>query len=126
MISFQLALEPGDKTGPGDASSGHFAGCNNTGSFNHSRTLATRPMCGRACYLAGGGGGGLAAQSVERATPGEEVLGFIPAVAARSLLVGSVSVLCYRLRQKSWSPRSVSCVAARKIVRRQSWGPSAI
>ena len=32
------------------------------------------------------------AQSVERATPGEEVLGSIPAVAARSLLVGSVSV----------------------------------
>ena len=32
------------------------------------------------------------AQSVERATPGEEVPGSIPAVAARSLLVGSVSV----------------------------------
>ena len=31
------------------------------------------------------------AQSEERATPGEEVLGFIPAVAARFLLVGSVS-----------------------------------
>ena len=31
-------------------------------------------------------------QSVERATPGEEVLGSIHAVAARSLLVGSVSV----------------------------------
>ena len=30
------------------------------------------------------------------------------------------------LRQKSWSPRSVSCVAARKIVRHQSWDPSAI
>ena len=29
---------------------------------------------------------------VERATPGEEVLGSILAVAARSLLVGSVSV----------------------------------
>ena len=41
----------------------------------------------------GGGGGGGAAQSViERATPGEEVPGSIPAVAARSLLVGSVSV----------------------------------
>ena len=38
------------------------------------------------------GGGGGVAQSVERATPGEEVLGSIPAVAARSLLVGSVSV----------------------------------
>ena len=32
------------------------------------------------------------AQSVERVTPGEEVLGSIPALAARSLLVGSVSV----------------------------------
>ena len=31
------------------------------------------------------------AQSIERATPGEEVPGSIPAVAARSLLVGSVS-----------------------------------
>ena len=40
-------------------------------------------------------------QSVERATPGEEVLGSIHAVAARSLLVGSVSVLCDRLKQKS-------------------------
>ena len=37
------------------------------------------------------GGGGEVAQLVERATPGEEVLGSIPAVA-RSLLVGSVSV----------------------------------
>ena len=32
------------------------------------------------------------AQSVECATPGKEVLGSIPAVAAGSLLVGSVSV----------------------------------
>ena len=36
--------------------------------------------------------GGGVAQLVERATPGEEVLGSIPAVAARSLLVESVSV----------------------------------
>ena len=36
--------------------------------------------------------GGTVAQLVERATPGQEVLGSIPAVAARSLLVGSVSV----------------------------------
>ena len=35
---------------------------------------------------------GAVAQSVQRATPGEEVPGSIPAVAARSLLVGSVSV----------------------------------
>ena len=41
--------------------------------------------------LRGGGGGG-GAQSVERATLGEEVPGSIPAAAARSLLVGSVSV----------------------------------
>ena len=36
--------------------------------------------------------GGAVAQSVEHATPGEEAPGSIPAVAARSLLVGSVSV----------------------------------
>ena len=36
--------------------------------------------------------GGAVAQSVERATPGEKVPGSIPAGAARSLLVGSVSV----------------------------------
>ena len=35
---------------------------------------------------------GAVAQSVEYATPGEEVLGSKPAVAACSLLVGSVSV----------------------------------
>ena len=36
--------------------------------------------------------GDAVAQSVERANPGEEDLGPIPAVAALSLLVGSVSV----------------------------------
>ena len=36
--------------------------------------------------------GGAVAQLVERAAPGEEVLSSIPAVAARSLLVGSVLV----------------------------------
>ena len=36
--------------------------------------------------------GGAVAQSVERATPGEEVPGSIPAVVSRSLQVGSVSV----------------------------------
>ena len=40
----------------------------------------------------GGGGAGAIAQSVGRATPGKEVVGSIPAVAARSLLVGLVSV----------------------------------
>ena len=34
----------------------------------------------------------MVAQSVERATPGEEVPGSIPTVAACSLLFGSVSV----------------------------------
>ena len=34
----------------------------------------------------------MVAQSVERATPDDKVAGSIPAVAARSLLVGSVSV----------------------------------
>ena len=36
--------------------------------------------------------GGAVAQSIERATPGEEVPGSITAVDPRSLLVGSVSV----------------------------------
>ena len=36
--------------------------------------------------------GGAVAQLVDRATPVEEVPGSIPTVAARSLLVGSVSV----------------------------------
>ena len=35
--------------------------------------------------------GCVVAQLIERAIPGEEVLGLIPAVAAHSLLVGSVS-----------------------------------
>ena len=36
--------------------------------------------------------GGAVGHSIERATPGEKVPGSIPAVAARSLLIGSVSV----------------------------------
>ena len=36
--------------------------------------------------------GGRGSSAVERATPGEEVPGSIPAVAARSLQAGSVSV----------------------------------
>ena len=36
--------------------------------------------------------GGRGSSAVEHATPGEEVPGSIPAVAARSLQVGSVSV----------------------------------
>ena len=40
----------------------------------------------------GEGGGGRGSSAVKRATPGEEDPGSIPAVAARSLLVGSVSV----------------------------------
>ena len=38
------------------------------------------------------GGGGAAAQSIERVTPREEAVGSIPALAAFSLPVGSVSV----------------------------------
>ena len=45
-----------------------------------------------------GKGGGGVNQSVASVTPGGEVLGSIPAVAASSLLVGSVLVLCDRLR----------------------------
>ena len=54
-------------------------------------TAVVLHMSSRYSY-GGGGGGGAVAQSVERSTPGEEVSGSIPAVAARSLLVGSVSV----------------------------------
>ena len=36
--------------------------------------------------------GGVIAQSVERMTPSDDVPGSIPAVAPRSILVGSVSV----------------------------------
>ena len=71
----------------------------------------------------GGGGGGEGAQSVERATLGEEVPGSIPAVAPLSLLVGSVSVKCDRLRQNAWSPRPVSYVVGGKIVRRSVSAP---
>ena len=42
--------------------------------------------------VCGGGGGGAVAQSTERATPGEEVVGSIPAVASCSLLVRSVLI----------------------------------
>ena len=42
--------------------------------------------------VAGGGGGGTVAQSVERVTPGEEVVRLIPHVAIPFLLVGWVSV----------------------------------
>ena len=42
--------------------------------------------------------GGAVAQSVERATPGQEVPRSIPALAACPSLVGSVSVKCDRLR----------------------------
>ena len=46
-------------------------------------------MLYRLCWGGGGGGG---SSAVERATPGEEVPDSIPALAARPLLVGSVSV----------------------------------
>ena len=44
------------------------------------------------CELSPSAFGGRGSSAVERATPGEEVPGSIPAVAARSLQVGSVSV----------------------------------
>ena len=48
-----------------------------------------RPGTNFGCSLCKGGRG---SSAVEHATPGEEVPGSIPAVAARSLQVGSVSV----------------------------------
>ena len=39
-------------------------------------------------HWGGGGGGGRLAQSVERATPGDDVVGSIPAVAARPYWLG--------------------------------------
>ena len=53
------------------------------------------------------GGEKAIAQSVKHATPDQQVVGSIPALAACYLLVGSVSI-CDRLRQKLWSPHSVS------------------
>ena len=51
--------------------------------------------------------GGTVAQLVKRATPNEGVVGLIPAVTVRSLLVRSVSVYGNWMRWYSWSPRSV-------------------
>ena len=56
-------------------------------------------VTGRLILLACRLTGGAVAQSVEHATPGDAVRGSIPAVAASSLLVGSVSVLFDQLRQ---------------------------
>ena len=66
--------------------------------------------------------GGRGSSAVERATPGEEVPGSISAVAARSLLVGSVSVLCDRLKpalSHVWQHVKLSDALF-------PWGPSAI
>ena len=54
--------------------------------------VATQVLIVSVCVWGGGGGGAHGNSAVERATPGEEVPGSIPAVAARSLLVGLVSV----------------------------------
>ena len=56
--------------------------------------MLLRPTCVALVEIGEGGGGAryAVAQSVERATPGQEVPGSIAAVDARSLLVGSVSV----------------------------------
>ena len=51
---------------------------------------------------------GAVAQLVESVTPGEVAVGLIPVPGACFLLFWLVSVSCDRLRQKSWSPRSVS------------------
>ena len=60
----------------------------------------------------------MVALPVERTTPGKEVLGSIPAVAAYSLLVGSQ----YTIKGSTETEVIVSplcvCVASRKIVRR--------
>ena len=68
----------------------------NTGSYNRSFAIIIERQGGEQDTYEGEGKkdlkGGAVAQAVERATPGEEVPGSIPAVAARSLLVGSVSV----------------------------------
>ena len=48
------------------------------------------------------------APSLKCAKSGKEVMGLIPAPGDRSELVGSLSVLCDRLRQTSWSPHPVS------------------
>ena len=81
----------------------------------HSLFFFTARLCVRGCAVA---------QSVECATPGE-VPGSIPPVAAHSLLVGSVSV--YMCNVTGWDKTrglpAVSCVAARKIVRRSVLGP---
>ena len=64
--------------------------------------------------------GGPVAQWIYCLTHAQEVLGLIPAPGARAtLVVGSVSVYD-RLRQKSRFHCAVLCVAACKIVRRQS------
>ena len=52
--------------------------------YNYNELLELLPM--------EWGGGGAVAQSVERASPGEEVPGSIPAVVTRSVLVGSAAV----------------------------------
>ena len=59
------------------------------------------------CFKNYGLSEGAVAQSVERMTPGQEVVGSIPAPGTHSPLVGSLSV-SDQLRQKSWSFCSVS------------------
>ena len=58
------------------------------------------------------------------AQSGLKVVGSIPALDPRFLLVGSVSVECGRLRQKSWSPRSLlveSVLEECGRLRQKSW-----
>ena len=65
------------------------------------------------------------AQSVECTTPCEDAIGSIPAVATRSLLVGSLSLEVTGWGRIHGLP-ALSRVAALKIVRHQSWNQSAI
>ena len=59
------------------------------------------------------------AQSVERATPGEEVSGLIPAVAARSLLVEVVVSII-------WPAETEVMLSQLSLSEALSWGLSAI
>ena len=80
---------------------------------------------GYRCRSVGYWGGGGGSSSVNRARdfcsggPGFDSSCSCP------LSTGWVAV-SNRLRQKPWSLRFVSCVAARRIVRRHSWDPFAI
>ena len=70
--------------------------------------------------------GGAVAQSVERAIPGEEVPGLIPAVAARSLLVGFFQYNVTGSDRSHGLPALSRVWQHVKLSDTLSWGPSAI